>query len=139
SPEGDLLSRFDSVRGTSHYEVDAAHRLVTELGPGGQRSTFVHDAADNLVHQPGLSRLEIGQGNLALATATELFEYDHRHRLAARRCRDGGMANYAYDSFDMLIRVERSDAEPWTARYDAIGRRLSCSIGDRQHQFHWDG
>lgn len=139
SPEGDLLSRFDSGRGTSHYEVDAAHRLIAEIDPGGQRSTFVHDAADNLVHQPGLSRLEIGQGNLALATATELFEYDNRHRLATRRCRDGGMTSYAYDSFDMLIRVELSDAEPWIARYDAIGRRLSCGSAGREHTFHWDG
>ncbi len=139
SAAGDLLTIADSVRGTTHYETDAAHRLVAELGPRGDRYVYEHDAADNLISQPGLSRLEIGWSNHAMASAIELFEHDPRDRLALRRHQEGGSTRYVYDSFDMLVSVERAGVAPWTARYDALGRRLACGTPDATREFYWDG
>jgi len=142
--EGDLTSTADSVRGTSFYEVDVAHRLVAERGPGGERVTYTHDAADNLVAKPGLSRLEIGQGNLAVGTAEEIFEHDARLRMSSRRSRGGGGQRYFYDSVDMLVRIEidRPEGGPseiWTAGYDAEARRLWTEFEGRRREFYWDG
>ncbi|MFV8750293.1 RHS repeat-associated core domain-containing protein [Nannocystaceae bacterium ST9] len=138
SPEGDLLRESDSARGTTSFRVDAAHRLIEALTPSGERLAYEHDAAGNLVHKPGVSRLEVGPNNLALATAHELYEYDARDRLAARRHREGAVTRYHYDSFDMLTRVEVGGAL-WRAGYDAIGRRLWTQRGDRRREFWWDG
>nr|WP_255216697.1 RHS repeat-associated core domain-containing protein [Pseudenhygromyxa sp. WMMC2535] len=145
SGEGDLLAIQDSVRGSTRYEVDAAHRLVAEARPDGAREAFVHDAANNLVHKRGLSRLAIASHNRASASATEVFEYDGRERLATRRHRDGAQTSYRYDSFDRLERLERrgtGESEPelvWRAAYDAIGRRLWVDAGGRRREFFWDG
>ncbi len=147
SGEGDLLAIQDSVRGTTSYELDAAHRLVAELRPDGAREEFVHDAANNLIQKRGLSRLAIASHNRASASATEVFEYDGRERLAKRWHRDGPLTTYHYDSFDRLERIERratGEAEPepelvWRAAYDAIGRRLWLDAGGRRREFYWDG
>ncbi|NJK31238.1 MAG: hypothetical protein HC927_01825 [Deltaproteobacteria bacterium] len=138
SAEGDLLGEFDSARGTTRYVVDAAHRLIEVTTPSGERLIYEHDAADNLISKPGLSRLEFASGNRAWASALEMFEHDARDRLAYRRHRGGGTTYYHYDSFDMLVRIVGPDLL-WQAGYDAIGRRLWIRQGGFRHEFWWDG
>lgn len=142
--EGDLVRVADSVRGTIAYEVDAAHRLAAQVHADGRRIEYAQDAANNLLAKPGLSRAEIGPANRLAATADETFEYDARDRIALRRGRDGAVIRLVYDSFDMLRSIERVDAAgiaepPWSAGYDASGRRLWTQIGDRRREFYWDG
>jgi RHS repeat-associated protein len=142
--EGDLVRIADSVRGTTLFEVDDAHRLVAEIAPDGRRLEYVQDAADNVVAAPGLTRLEIGAGNRAVAAADEVFEYGARDHIATRRRRDGATVRYVYDSFDMLREIEGVDASgrptpPWRAAYDALGRRLWSECGDIRREFWWDG
>lgn len=138
SPEGDLLYESDSAHGITRYQLDAAHRLIEVTTPSGEQLVYEYDAADNLVRKPGLSRLELGVGNRAWASALEMFEHDARDRLASRRHRDGGVTRYHYDSFDMLARVDAPDLR-WQAGYDAIGRRLWTQCGERRREFWWDG
>jgi RHS repeat-associated protein len=147
SPEGDLLSVSDSVRGTTQYQVDEAHRLIGETTPSGEQLQWTFDAANNLVDGSARSRLSLHPGNRADATSTEVFEHDRRDRLTVRRHRDGPVTRYQYDSFDMLEEIERIDGErttSWRAAYDAIGRRLwteVCRPGldGRRREFYWDG
>ncbi len=142
SKEGDLLSVADSVRGTTTYETDAAHRLVAEVLPTGERHEYRHDDADNLIQKPGLSRLSIDSGNRASASATELFEHDGRDRIAVRRHRDGPITRFHYDSVDRLERIDLVDGETertWRAAYDATGRRLWTEVDGRRREFYWDG
>jgi RHS repeat-associated protein len=142
SKVGDLLSIADSARGTTQFEVDGAHRLLVEIPPRGEPLRYEHDAASNLIHKPGLSRLQINPGNRASASATEVFEYDARGRMIARQHRDGAGARYIYDSFDMLVRVELRDQtgdHHWRAAYDAIGRRLWAEFDGQRREFYWDG
>ncbi len=65
SAGGDLLRAEDSASGDTHYTYDAAHRLVVGRLPGGQQQVFVYDAADNLLRQPGLERVELRDGQSA--------------------------------------------------------------------------
>ncbi|MBZ4407621.1 DUF6531 domain-containing protein [Myxococcus sp. XM-1-1-1] len=138
TPEGDCIGVHDSVDGETLYTVDAAHRLVEEDGPGG-RHLYHLDAAGNLLAKPGLRGVVLQEGNRLVEANGERFVYDDRNHIAERHREDGSRVRYTYDSADMLIRVEDGHAEPWTADYDAIGRRIRCGRGARQTWFYWDG
>jgi RHS repeat-associated protein len=140
TPEGDLVQRDDSREGRTRFEIDDAHRLVAEETPGGDRHEFWQDAASNV----RLSWVDIGKGNRLIASADERFTYDDRDRLVERQRADGVIRRYAYDSFDMLVRVETlpsqgGAASLWEAVYDAIGRRVEARWNDGKRVFHWDG
>jgi RHS repeat-associated protein len=137
SAEGDLLSVWDSIRGRTTFDIDAAHRLAGETGPHGERISFVLDAADNVVEKPGLARAQYGAGNVLLETDRETFEHDARDRLSARRA-PSGEVRYSYDSLDQLVRVE-DGGEPWTATYDGIGRRCRFGRASASTELFWDG
>jgi RHS repeat-associated protein len=167
TPEGDLVQVADSERGTTQYEVDGAHRLVAEHAPDGREYVYFQDAAGNVLSSAGIERIEVDTGNRLRRSSEETFVYDSRDRLTERTGRDGVTTRYYYDSFDMLVRVERSERQSswwpprlvgddgeavraasshpdahwqsWTAEYDAIGRRLSTQCAERQRHFHWDG
>jgi RHS repeat-associated protein len=145
SLEGDLLQVTDSMRGTTRFKVDEAHRLCAEETPDGKRLAYVLDAADNVLRKPGLDRIELATGNRLAASDTEAFEYNHRDHLSLRRdLLTGATTRYLYDSFDMLTRVEVTDAagaldRSWTYEYDALGRRIAAKSEERQRQFFWDG
>lgn len=138
SMEGDLLGAWDSLRGETRYTPDAAHRLAREDGPRGSVQ-YRRDAAGNLLEQPGLRNVTLAVGNRLASANDETFIYDHRHHIVERRGWDGACTRYTYDSADMLVRIEDGRGEPWTAEYDAIGRRIRCGRGARQTWFYWDG
>ncbi len=151
SAEGDLVRVVDSLRGTSVYRTDAAHRLIGESTPDGQELIYELDLADNVLSKPkagrqGVSRLEVGSGNQLVASDTETFGYDQRDHLSVRRDRrTGTTTRYVYDSFDLLVRIETrgpdgAELEPaWEYAYDALGRRTEVRRGQYRRQFYWDG
>lgn len=166
SPEGDLLQIADSRRGTTLYDFDDAHRLIAEHTPGAETHVFVHDPAGNLIANPNVSQLMLARGNRLLSTSGERFTYDSRDHLSERAQKDGSVIRYVYDSFDMLVRIEHTDAlltwpprlglaessplpgddlphltpgRTWRAAYDALGRRLWTALGERRREFYWDG
>lgn len=136
--EGDLLSVWHGEPGETRYTVDAAHRLVREEGPHGLFQ-YRLDAAGNLLEKPGLDGVVLAEGNRLAWANGETFSYNGRNHLSERRGPEGRCTRYTYDSADMLVRVEDGRGEPWTAEYDAIGRRLRCGRGRRQTEFYWEG
>jgi RHS repeat-associated protein len=154
SAEGDLLESHDSERGISRYGVDTAHRLDIVRTPQGSEHTYRLDPAGNLRAHPETGNIVVAAGNLLDASTEETFRYDRRNHLGARTSRrDQSSIHYHYDSFDMLVRIEREHADlpkldhhltadlpersaaydhpdalphctAWTAAYDALGRRL---------------
>jgi RHS repeat-associated protein len=144
TPEGDLVRVADTDRGTTVYEVDAAHRLTAEITPGNERYEFLQDPANNVTSKPGLLGLHVGPGNRAEVSSIEAFEHDERDRLALRTARDGTTTLYEYDSFDMLRSATRRAPDgandfSWSATYDALGRRVSCGTAASRKEFYWDG
>jgi RHS repeat-associated protein len=137
SGEGDLLEVRDSaaVAGV-RYEYDAAHRLVREVVRDESRARFRHDDGDNLVEQPGLDRVSVGQGNRLLAANGETFAYDARGNVVLRRGPAGATA-YRYDSRNQLVACDTPRGE-WRAAYDPLGRRVRTSLGDEWREYFWD-
>ncbi len=54
SAAGDLVRVEDSHRGWIEYHYDAAHRLRSVEREDGRNELYYHDAAGNLMLQPGL-------------------------------------------------------------------------------------
>lgn len=72
SLEGDLLRVVDSARGTTVYETDGAHRLLSETTPQGQQLFYTLDVSDNVISKPGLGHAEMTSGNRVAYTDTEV-------------------------------------------------------------------
>ena len=143
--EGDLARVDDSVRGTTVFEVDKAHRLTAEVTARGERLEYWQDAANNVVAKPGLPTLSLQRGNLLAASREETFEHDARDHLALRTRQDGAQVRYHYDSFDMLVAIERQTSDGkisrWEASYDALGRRIRAGEPGEPgsaREFYWD-
>jgi RHS repeat-associated protein len=139
---GDLIRIDDSVRGTTQFEIDNAHRLAAEITPQQERLVYYQDAADNVLVKPGLAGQRFNAGNLIAASSDEQFEHDARNHLALRKHQDGSEVRYVYDSFDMLVSIERKDVNGavsiWQASYDAIGRRIKAAFAGKTRAFFWD-
>lgn len=141
--EGDLVRVGDSIRGTTLYEVDAAHRLTKEVTPDGRQLPYETDATGNILTKPGLHRAEFSPGNFLAATEDEAFSFNDRNHLELRRNCDGSTTRYVYDSMDMLVRVEKAKADGTsstvvTYAYDALRRR--CTVrGAVTRDFFWEG
>jgi RHS repeat-associated protein len=135
SAEGDLLKAEDSVRGTTDYYYDAAHRLIGDLLPSGEKRHYVYRSG-NLIGKPGLKDVVLGDGNRLQSANGDSFEYDPRNHLAVRSG-PGIITRYHYNAADMLVRIENGQMV-WQATYDPLGRRVSKSWGTHRNEYYWD-
>ena len=134
--ENNLIRIEQNDRGTCEDAYDSDQLLITERLPDGTKRSFRHDAAGNLLEQPGLSQVSVGPRHRLEWANAELFEYDDNNRIRARRRVNGDVDN-GYDGSGRLTscRVPGGD---WRARYDPFGRRLWKSYLDRRVEFFWD-
>jgi RHS repeat-associated protein len=138
SAAGDLLTVADNVRGTRKYRYDAAHRLVEAKVPSdGSPRLFEFDNAGNLIRQPGLSNVVIGDGNRLKQANGEIFTYNERLNLVQRQGPSGTIL-YEYNDLDMLIRCDIR-GEVWTASYDGLCRRVQKTWRGQTTLYYWDG
>jgi len=133
---GDLLAVADSNRGTTKYRHDAAHRLIEDILPGGHARRFQHDAAGNLLEQPGLKGVAIEDANRLKEANGERFVYNNRGDLSERQG-PKGISRYEYDALDMLVRCD-VNGEPWTASYDGLCRRVQKTWRGETTAYYWD-
>jgi RHS repeat-associated protein len=136
SAEGDLLTVADRRHGITRYRYDAAHRLICETGPDGASRDFRHDAAGNLLRQPGLAEVVMAEGNRLQAANGDAFIYNDRNHIRHRQGRSG-VTRYTYNALDMLVGCE-INGEPWRADYDPLCRRISKSWRGQTSAFYWD-
>src|SRR5262249_54770117 len=136
SGEGDLLKVEDSIHGPTRYTYDAAHRLVGARFPDGAEQVFDHDAAGNLLRQPGLEGVVLRDGNRLASANGERFEYNDRNSVAVQEGRHGS-TRYHYDARDKLTRCESAKGT-WQARYDPLARRVSKSYSGKHVEYFWD-
>ncbi|MCB9661889.1 MAG: RHS domain-containing protein [Sandaracinaceae bacterium] len=120
SGEGDLRAREDSLRGTTRYAYDAAHRLATVTHADGRQEAYTHDAAGNLRAKPGLRDAHVGgrddglvqldRGNRLYRANGDRFEYDERDHVQSRSGTWGKLV-YEHDALDRLRRISFAAAE----------------------------
>ncbi len=136
SGEGELRQARDSIRGTTSYAYDTAHRLSHRIQPNGQRDSYEFDLANNLVKQPGLSNVSLRSGNRLNTANDETFAYNDRNHISERTSHRGTI-KYEYDSRDQLIRAELPTGV-WEADYDAMGRRVRKTFNGQTTQYLWN-
>jgi RHS repeat-associated protein len=153
SGEGYLLARHDSARGSTRYAMDAGHRLVGEELPSGQRRVYEHDAAGNLLDHAGLAAT-YHAGNILADFGDRRYEHDQRHAVCSEAWQ-GAFRRFHRDERDQLVRVEAYRAvaggavatggagalerlPDWTARYDALNRRVEKTVAGQTTTFYWD-
>lgn len=136
SPVGALLAINDSRRGTTTYQYDPAHRLVSAILPDGTRDTFTYDGAGNLLSGPGLEGVSHVQNRLLTANGHH-FEYNDRHHIV-RESAGEIERQYHYDTLDRLVSCCIGPREI-TFRYDALGRRIEKTSPEGVTTFVWDG
>lgn len=138
----ELVRVEDSERGVAYLEWDAAGRLAAHT-QGGRRSLYEFDAAGNILHKPGVARVELLSGNRLAWADTQEFTYNDRNHVAIRRVFAGSWF-YRYDNLDQLIEAhwQPSDERPsdvWRAEYDGLGRRIAKEWKGRRWEYWWDG
>jgi RHS repeat-associated protein len=136
SAAGDLASVADTKAGVTKYRFDAAHRLIEETPPWGPPRRFGHDAAGNLVLQPGLTNVVVGERNRLKGANGESFTYNDRCHLGQRQG-PSGTVRYEYNDLDMLVRCD-VNGEAWTASYDGLCRRVNKTWQGQTTTYYWD-
>jgi RHS repeat-associated protein len=136
SGAGDLEVVSDTGRGTTKYRHDAAHRVLEETRPNGATLRFEHDRAGNLLRQPGLKDVVIGEANRLKQANGELCSYNVRCHLSERR-NGSAPTRYIYDDLDMLVGCDLR-GEPWTASYDGLCRRVRRTWRGETTTYYWD-
>jgi RHS repeat-associated protein len=151
SAEGYLLAAHDSARGTTRYEHDAGHRLVAEHAPGVPPRKFDHDGAGNLLFN-GAGYALYHAGNVLAEANGRRFEHDLRHAVSTESWQ-GAYRRFHRDERDQLVQVEQFRSVPmdgtnggvrwlggpvWTARYDALNRRVDKTVAGQTTTFYWD-
>lgn len=136
SGEGELRRVEDNLRGEVRHEYDAAHRLRRRILPRGKTENYELDLAGNLLGQPGLTGAGLDQGNRLRYANGESIQYNDRNHVASRQT-PAGLLSYTYDSRDQLVGVE-TPRGPWTADYDAEGRRTRKTWAGQTTEYYWN-
>jgi RHS repeat-associated protein len=135
SGEGDLLRRDDTLRGTTQYQYDDAHRLAKATLSNSSQQDYVYDRTGNLLKAPGLEA-RMQAGNRLLEANEDRFTYNDRDHVATREGRSGKIT-YTYDSRDLLVAIDGPGLS-YKAVHDALGRRSKKTINGQTWHYYWD-
>ncbi|HYO71060.1 MAG TPA: RHS repeat-associated core domain-containing protein [Archangium sp.] len=129
----------DSLQGRIRFQHDARSRLIATHFTDGRSQFRLQDAAGNLFCRADHRDRVYGRGNRLEASEGSRFEYDDDGNLTQRRLPDGSSWHYSYNGAGFLTQVLRPDSTRVSFTYDALGRRISKRIGDREITWIWDG
>jgi RHS repeat-associated protein len=144
SGEGYLVARHDSFMGTTRYEHDAGHRLTEEQGPDGSRWEYWHDSAGNLMRNGAACSAQY-DNNLLMEANGRKFDYDYRQAIRSESWQNG-RRRFHRDERDQLVLVDSFQLQGdkwvpnpyWTAKYDALNRRMEKNFYGETTTFYWD-
>ena len=114
-PNGQLLTRTDSLSHTTGQALDALGRVSISFDAAKAKTTFAYDQHDRITKVIG--------PNLSTTTYT----YDGLGRMLKRISPDTGTTTYTYDLADNLIQCVDASGVITTHTYDALNRLLSTS------------
>ena len=132
-----VLARDDLRQGRYGYEYDAVNRLTTVSRDGRPTERYAYDANGSIVGTHAGPR-ELARGGRTVATPRRRYEYDQDGRV--ERIREAGRTTeLGYDADDQLISLRTDAGLVVRYSYDALGRRVSRSVGDDTTEFLWEG
>jgi len=119
------------------YDYDPAGRLVESFDPDSERrQTYAWDASGNRVGI-GTEVARFDVRNRIESQGSDVFRHDAQGRLVARSGRT--TASYRYDGQGHLREVRGAAGSIASYAYDAFGRRIRKTCGDRVTHFLWAG
>jgi RHS repeat-associated protein len=136
SGAGDLVVVADTHRGTTKYRHDELHRILEKVRPNGTALRFEHDRAGNVLRQPSLANVVVGEANRLKEANGDLCTYNIRGHLS-ERLNSSTATRYRYDDLDNLVQCDLR-GEPWTASYDGLNRRVQKNWRGETTTYYWD-
>lgn len=139
SPGGDLVRVRDSLRGTTEYGFDAAHRVVWMAQDGDREVRYRYDAGGNLVGNRRYGGMRCDARHQVLQADGERFGWNRRYDME-EWVRGGVRARFRYNGIDRLVGIDWDDGRPgWEAAYDGMGRRMWKVFGEERTEYFWEG
>ena len=142
----DVLGRL-AYRETNYdkrsFEYDEVGRLVGVRKGSSELSavdleSYSYDLGGNLYPSRDGKGAEYLHENLLSGWGERKFFYDDRKRLK-NEDRGGGRFAYSYDSSGQLESVALPDGKKAEYAYDALRRRVSKRVGEKETRFGWEG
>jgi RHS repeat-associated protein len=131
-PDGQLVSRFDAVRGAFAYQYDATGRLQSARSPRIDESFRSDPAGNPMDTLSATTAIDKVAGNLLQRLTVKRFEYDDRGnttriwRIEADEQQE--VMDLQYDSENQLVKANRSNSMEAKYYYDPLGRRVAKTV-----------
>jgi RHS repeat-associated protein len=140
---GKLHEIRDSVWGDTQYMYDALGNLVWSSDLSSHSVLRIADEAGNIFSSENRSdRVYSAGGRLLKSMSAEgktQYRYDGQGNLVGKSIEGGGSWTYHWNRAGLLSKVVRPDGLPVEFAYDALGRRVSKTFGNRVTYWVWDG
>lgn len=148
-----LLSKQDSLWGTTKYTYDILERIESTLHPDKMLERFIFDGNSNIVnHQeleikPNTSTQQdkntkgdwqYKQGNQLIERDGVRYDYDADGQLISKEDKNG-KAQYNWNRLGQLISIQKPDGSEWFYRYDVLSRRVEKRGPNTHIEYVWDG
>ena len=148
-----LLTKQDSMWGTTKYTYDILERIESTLHPDQMLERFTYDANSNISsyqqHQlkPGKNpesaknhndSWKYQQGNQLAERDGTQYEYDPDGQLISKTNTEG-TTHYRWNQQGQLVSILKPDGSEWFYRYDALSRRVEKRGPGTHIEYVWDG
>ena len=138
-PPLELLSRTDRAFGKTEYVRDENRQLAGATTARGGADWRSPTPSGDVFKQRDRSDRRYGKGGVLLEDDKATYAYDAEGNVIEKRERGCGTWKYAWSGGGRLKEVVRADGTRITFTYDALGRRLSKTVGDERTRWVWDG
>jgi RHS repeat-associated protein len=126
-------------RGATRFERDLRGRVVAAHRPDGTTLRRALDEAGNPFRSLERDDREYGPGGVLRQSDGARVVHDADGRLVERIVPDGRRWRYTWDGIGQLRAVVGPDGVATTFAYDALGRRVRKTAGERATAYVWDG
>jgi RHS repeat-associated protein len=126
-------------RGATRYSHAGRGFLAGAEYPDGTVEVRLPDAAGNVFRTQTRRDRKYGAAGELLIAAGARYHYDEEGNLVRRLDADGSEWLYHWNGAGRLTTVRRPDGQVVCFSYDALGRRLTKTIGGRTTVWVWDG
>ncbi|MBK9265806.1 MAG: RHS domain-containing protein [Polyangiaceae bacterium] len=137
-PNGTLAATLDPFQGRTIYEHDSRSYLVSATFSDGTSQFRSADAIGNIYRTRERTDRNFTASGALLRSGDVTFKYDDEGQLVEKILANGTSWRYVWDGAGQLSRVVRPDGVEVTFAYDALGRRIRKTVGERSTTYVWD-
>lgn len=136
SNDGEIIGILDNGR-ADRISYAGESRALEVVSPPAPAQAYRFDVMDNLLAAPGGLSLTYHPGNVLASAGGRSYTYSGRGDLTAVSSEEG-QVRYEYDAEGTLREVHKADGTIVRFTYDALGRRITKTLGPNTTRFLWD-